>query len=190
MSVMSEPSGSGDCDSQLSAQLRSLPQLAPKRSAWPDLAQRLPGIAPAPVRSPRRWRSGWQCAAAIATVAIGLLLWRQPPPIRLGQTIPVASKLTALVKESQHWEQTLRQLDPYSGAVDARTALVSAEVEDLIGMTDLQLGAAPDLAEAEALWQRRIGLMRRLAEIRTDAAWQQARPDQQLSQLSFNQTVL
>ncbi|MDZ4812134.1 MAG: hypothetical protein SGI99_05895, partial [Pseudomonadota bacterium] len=57
-------------------------------------------------------------------------------------------------------------------------ALASAELEDLIGLTDLQLGATETDSQAESLWQRRVSLMSRLAEVRTQSAWQRGSTEQ------------
>ncbi|PIV32485.1 MAG: hypothetical protein COS34_12850 [Lysobacterales bacterium CG02_land_8_20_14_3_00_62_12] len=189
---MSESSAADDRDLALATSLRGLGLLAPRRSAWPELARALAVAAPAAAPRPRYRRRLWQFAAAASAVTVALLLWQPPPAPRVGldPARSVSTQANALMQESERWERTLRQLEPYSGAVDARSALISAEIEDLIGMTDLQLGAASDPGQMAALWQRRIGLLRRLAEIRTDAAWQQAQPDQQLSMSQFNPTLL
>ena len=53
--------------------------------------------------------------------------------------------------------------------IDAASAMASVELENLIGLTDLQLNATSRDDEAEALWSRRVELMTRLAATRSSA---------------------
>jgi hypothetical protein len=49
--------------------------------------------------------------------------------------------------------------------------MASAELENLIGLTDLQLNAADRDDEAQALWSRRVDLMTRLAATRAGSSF-------------------
>ena len=79
--------------------------------------------------------------------------------------------------QSAEWENALRRFEQQSIPMNAGSAMASAELEDLIGLTDLQLGAAADDREVASLWQRRVNLMSRLAEVRTQSAWERGNTD-------------
>ena len=52
---------------------------------------------------------------------------------------------------------------------DSRDLMAAVEVEDLIGLIDVQLGAAHDRNEALPLWRQRVALLEDLATIRGSA---------------------
>ncbi|AVP97874.1 hypothetical protein C7S18_12000 [Ahniella affigens] len=134
--------------------LRQLPLLQPERDLWASLAREL---APPQKRRPR-WPY-WLSAAA--AVLLTVLLWP-------GRTLPTTptepDALHAWIAHSQQLEGTLRQLE--SRPTDAETALAGAELEDLIGLTDLQLSVAEKPEDELALWKQRVLLMNELTELR------------------------
>lgn len=147
-----------DDDRALGEALRALPLRAPERDLWADLQRALPTQAPR-----RRW---WPVGlAAAAGLGLAFLLW--PMLQRLpGPDAPASAEdpRQAWIAESQALESTLRALE--GRPLDARSALAGAELEDLIGLTDLQLSVAERPEESLALWQQRVLLMNELAEVR------------------------
>ena len=83
---------------------------------------------------------------------------------------PSANTL-ALIAQSQQLDGLLATLDARSVPIDASAAMASAELEDLIGLTDLQLNAVTRDDEAQALWSRRVDLMSRLAATRAGSRY-------------------
>ncbi len=161
----------------LGTALRGLPLVSPARSALPDvlnqLARKRPTLA---ARQRPRWLA-W--AAGVMAIGIGVFVFGQRDTQQAVNAVPVvSSKLQALMTQSAEWENALHRFEQQSVAMDAGTALASAELEDLIGLTDLQLGAVQNDSQAEHLWERRISLISRLTELRTQAAWQRAYPEQ------------
>jgi len=182
------PASHDDGDLQLRAALRALPLLAPPTSALSSVlaahaARR--DVLPAARRRPQPL--AW--AAGLCAVALGLILLRSFDGSALIAEHAAPSKLDALMRQSAQWEQALRQFESQSVPTDAGTALASAELEDLIGLTDLQLGATENQDQAESLWARRVELMSRLAELRTQSAWQRANPDQNAMLLSASYPI-
>ncbi len=53
---------------------------------------------------------------------------------------------------------------------DSRDLMAAVEVEDLIALVDVQLGATRDRADALPLWRQRVALLEDLATIRVGAA--------------------
>lgn len=148
-----------DDERALGEALRALPLRAPERDLWADIARALPAQGKAPRR--RWWPVG---LAAAAGIAVAFLLWpiQQQVPERAS---PAAEDpRLAWIAESQALESTLRSLE--GRPLDARSALAGAELEDLIGLTDLQLSVAEQPEESLALWQQRVLLMNELAEVR------------------------
>jgi hypothetical protein len=171
-------------DRRLAEALRALPLLSPARSALPAV------LALSGKRTARTHRHlpGWMAwAAGLMVIGLGLFLFN-------GQAIDAerttaadvgaSADLQALMQRSLEWETALRRLEQQSMPMDAGTAMASAELEDLISLTDLQLGATENDEQAQSLWERRIRLMSRLAEVRTQPAWDKAFPDQSPTLLS------
>jgi hypothetical protein len=176
------PTGGGD-ERALRDALRALPTLVPPVSALPRLqaqwaAERRRGTnARRPVL--------WALAAGITALAIGVFVVRQPadhaatpaPEVTASAETGAAADIRALMAQSVEWEKALRRFEQQSIPMNAGSAMASAELEDLIGLTDLQLGAAADDREVASLWQRRVNLMSRLAEVRTQSAWERGNTD-------------
>jgi hypothetical protein len=166
-------------DAGLAAALRSLPAAAPPHDAWPLLAAR--------ARRARRRKHGWRIAipaALAAALALAIVLpdW----PTRHATTTPAttacagcgdaasATDAEAAVQawrtRSQHLQAWVHQIDdggaPLGGVALAR----AAELEDQIGLVDLQLGAGADTATQATLWHQRVVLLEALAMVRLSSS--------------------
>jgi hypothetical protein len=109
--------------------------------------------------------------AAIALLPIVLLRDRPAPDVERAPTIAAGAETAvdpatrlALIEQNQQLEAWVQaQGEPFDGA----TAYASAELEDLIGMLDVQLSMTQDAAAEDALWRQRLGLLGELASIRS-----------------------
>ncbi|MEO7433621.1 MAG: hypothetical protein ABIR62_16740 [Dokdonella sp.] len=166
-------------DPTLAAALRALPDAAPQPDLWPELA-----LALAKKRSrPRVWRTIVPAALA-AGLALALLLprdGRQPSitpavatstpanPSATPAAVPSgADELDGLHTRSQTLERWVAAVAARAPQ-DGRDLMAAVEVEDLIGLVDVQLGAAHDHAQALPLWRQRVALLEDLATIRGSA---------------------
>ncbi|MCQ4167748.1 hypothetical protein NM961_23855, partial [Tahibacter sp. P2K] len=78
------------------------------------------------------------------------------------------TELAALRGESARIEEWLRSLRADETPLDGRSLMAATEIEDMIGLVDLQLAAGSDAgADAPALWRTRVELLRELAAVRT-----------------------
>jgi hypothetical protein len=175
-----------ESDRTLASALRALPTAAPMPDLWSDLARAL-------VRKPRprRWR--YMLPAAIAaSVALALLVPRVrveqhavpshavPSPLVVATpsssatVIPLATpsgddtELDSLHHRSQSLERWIAAVAAHAPQ-DSRDLMAAVEVEDLIGLVDMQLGATQGDADALPLWRRRVALLQDLATIRGNA---------------------
>jgi hypothetical protein len=161
-------------DAALAAALRALPASAPAPDLWPALAGAL-----ARQQRRRRWRAALPVAIA-AGVALALLAPRlatrdadrhaQPAAVSLAST-PVAASATTGDTELAALRRRSRTLESWLAAVarapqDGRDLMAAIEVEDLIGLVDVQLGGARGDADALPLWRQRVALLEDLAAIR------------------------
>lgn len=161
--------------------LRALPDAAPQADLWPQLAQSL-----AQRRRARAWRVALPAALA-AGVALALLLPRvaeRDAPIVASMPAatptPTQDTSTTTAAATTNDVDTLRRrshsLETWIAAVSAqspqngRDLMAAVEVEDLIGVVDVQLDATRNDAEALPLWKRRVDLLEDLATIRGAAA--------------------
>lgn len=155
------PSFPGDPgDDALREALRALPLAQPNASALPALKARLARRRGGDAR--KRWLS-LAAAAAVCALALAPILREGVSP-----AAPVAAAdpaLAALIAQNQVYESALRRAS-FGGAPTGRDALAGAELEDLIGMLDLELSATGDAAAARDLWQQRLVLMQELATVR------------------------
>jgi hypothetical protein len=71
-----------------------------------------------------------------------------------------------LIARNRELEMMLRGIDPERMPLDAESALAGAQLEDLIGMLDLELSATEDDSRAHLLWQQRLVLLQELAAVR------------------------
>ena len=158
-------------DAALAAALQSLPLATPARSVWMELQNEL---ATAAMPNPkRRTLPKWiALAATLVAAVIGVRYYGSTAP-RDASTPPAgaapSAETLALIEQSQQLDAVLATLDARSVPIDASNAMASAELENLIGLTDLQLNAVRHDGEAQALWSRRVDLMTRLAGTRTNA---------------------
>ena len=172
-------------DAALAAALRALPQSAPQPDLWPELARALDRK-----RRPRAWRYLLPAALA-AGVALALLIPRSPtrdseaprvasvPATTSAPTTsaPDARNVTAPApgNEIEQLHERSQTLERWIAAVaarapqDSRDLMAAVEVEDLIGLVDVQLGGARGEADALPLWRRRVALLQDLASIRGSA---------------------
>jgi hypothetical protein len=163
-----------DHDRALAAALRALPDAAPQPDLWPGLAREL-----AARRTPRAWRTLVPLALA-AGLLLAVLLPRAlvresaPPEVAVvpAPTAPAVSvpddELDALRVRSQtleRWIAAVAARAPQS----SRDLMAAVEVEDLIGLVDLQLSGAHAPSDALPLWRQRVALLEDLATIRGSA---------------------
>lgn len=149
--------------------LAALPTPAPPADGW----QRLQGTLAA--RRRRAWLRRGVPLAAAALLALALApQWQRPAPVATevatgtqGQGASVGtSELAQAIAANQALEAALRGA-ARPGALDGRAAIANAELEDLIGMLDLELSDTRDDARASALWRERAQLLEQLAGLRT-----------------------
>ncbi|HVF36025.1 MAG TPA: hypothetical protein VND91_11940 [Candidatus Saccharimonadia bacterium] len=117
--------------------------------------------------------------AAIAVIPFALLSDRAPSDV---ENAPIAATSApsapttqgALIEQNELLEAWVRAQDePFDGA----TAYASAELEDLIGMLDVELAATRDVESQDALWRQRLGLLSELASVRSQGVTRLATND-------------
>lgn len=156
-------------DAALVAALRALPDASPMPDLWPDLARA------AEARRRRPWRYALPMALA-AGIALALVL---PKLANRDVTTPVSPAPVASVAaptidtdELSRLHTRSQSLERWVAAVaarapqDSRDLMAAVEVEDLIGLVDVQLGGARTDADALPLWRQRVALLEDLAAIR------------------------
>jgi len=154
-------------DRALIATLRAMPVLAPRESAWSALAAEL-AKTPRQQQAPRRNWPIWIGLAATLLAAVAGVRLLAPDDAQVdGSDNRPSAEILALIRQSQQLDETIAMLDARSVPMDGTSAMASAELENLIGLTDLQLNAVSRDDEAQALWSRRVALMTRLANART-----------------------
>lgn len=155
-----------DPDRALASALRALPDAAPQPDLWPDLARALHQR-----QHPRRAR--YLIPVALAAGLALALLW---PRAAIRQTVPDATPTVAteapardeiadLHQRSQALERWIAAAAAHAPQ-DSRDLMAAVEVEDLIGLVDLQLGATRGNSDALPLWRQRVALLEDLATIR------------------------
>jgi len=86
-----------------------------------------------------------------------------------------SSTQAAPAREIAQLHQRSQTLERWIAAVaarapqDSRDLMAAVEVEDLIGLVDVQLGGAQGDADALPLWRQRVALLEDLATIRSNA---------------------
>ncbi len=168
-----------DRDRALAAALRALPDARPQPDLWPELARAL-----GQRRASRKWRYAIPFALA-AGVALTLLVPRlatrepQAPTAPVAMDIPATTampssansardELSGLRSHSQMLERWISAVSAHAPQ-DSRDLMAAVEVEDLIGLVDVQLGATRNNADALPLWRQRVALLEDLATIRGSA---------------------
>jgi len=156
-------------DAALAAALRALPDAAPVPDLWPDLARSLDA------RRRLSWRYALPLALA-AGIALALVLPRlthrdatpSPPATPVANVTAPANdtdELSQLHKRSQSLERWIAAVAARAPQ-DGRDLMAAVEVEDLIGLVDVQLGGAGTDADSLPLWRQRVALLEDLAAIR------------------------
>ena len=80
-----------------------------------------------------------------------------------------ATDIGTLQTRSRALEQWLRDTGAASAPQSAQDLAASAEIEDMIGLVDLQLGATDSTDAALPLWRRRVALLEDLSTLRYSA---------------------
>ena len=159
-----------DIDAQDPLGLARLPLLNPDRDAWPAIRQALEADA-APARPVRHWRLGALAAAASVLLVFGLVRFGKDTanteaqlaePLAQTQTlaepllVPASGSLPELIALSQQLETRVRGLRENTGGIPARSAVYTAELEDMIARVDGEISMDP---EAVNLWAQRVNLL-------------------------------
>jgi hypothetical protein len=156
-------------DAALAAALRALPESAPMPDLWPGIARSLDA----------RRRRPWRYALPVALAAGIALAFVLPKVIDRDATItepatPVAKtsapasgadELSRLHRRSESLERWIAAVAARAPQ-DGRDLMAAVEVEDLIGLVDVQLGGARTDSDALPLWRQRVALLEDLAAIR------------------------
>jgi len=164
--------------------LRALPLAAPPGDEWTPLRERLQPLH----TRPSAWRRYALPAALAAALAGAFLILRTPPAsapatvahvgassstngtqaVQLHNAQNAANqpdRLAQLQQRSQALERWLRETGRDAAPLQGQDLAAAAEIENLIGLVDVEL-AAPRQTRAPALWQRRVGLLEDLAALR------------------------
>lgn len=154
------------------ARLKALPALRPSRDLWPAVRVRRQS---ARHRRQARWTSVVGLMAA-ASVALALFVKQVGHP----PTADASAQLQAVQQRSQVLEAALNHYNPDARVIDGRTARMSQELEDRIGVLDRQLEAAQlrQMRQSEQeqqqrmleLWRERVGLLDALVDVHVTRA--------------------
>lgn len=177
----------------LAQALRAMPLHAPERSAWPELVAQLRGMQAQP-RSRRRYLLPAALAAGIVLAVLAAFALRhrtvdpqtsvatvaQPGASKVENaangtnvkdtnpfdgTLDNQTKLVALQDRSEALEHWLHETGSAAAPLNGQDLAAAAEIEDMIGLVDVQLQASPNQREA-ALWRRRVALLEDLTALR------------------------
>lgn len=151
--------------------LRALPPAEPQPDLWPDLARALHARR----RRPWRYALPAALAAGIALFALAPRLTTTDPGLPAtrptaaaeASTAPSAAReLSVLHQRSQALERWIATATV--APLDGRDLMAAVELEDLIGLVDVQLGATRGDDDALPLWRQRVSLLEDLATIRVN----------------------
>lgn len=159
----------------LTVALRRLPLAEPPADLFADIAATLQAR-----RSRRRWLLP---ASLAASVALGWLLVRSEWPsraandtARISTTAATTAAPASAAIELQRLSDYSRRLEAWLAATsdsaprDGRSLMAAAELEDLVGLVDVQLSAARNPIESLPLWRQRVALLEDLAAVRSEPA--------------------
>ncbi|MEO8460084.1 MAG: hypothetical protein ABI451_06125 [Dokdonella sp.] len=168
-----------DSKRSLGAALRALPTSAPPRDLWPGLARAL---------NPPRRRARMLLPMSFAAAVLLALLWSLPIEHRVSPSAtpsaavvstsnvsapmtdsPADRELDRLRARSQMIERWL-QATSAQAPHDGRDLMAAAEVEDMVGLVDVQLSATRNDSDALPLWRQRVALLEDLSAIRAAPA--------------------
>ena len=169
--------------------LRALPLQAPERSAWSEIAATLQTPATT-TRRRARWPIAVAAAVALAFAALFATHRVQPSNTTVATIAPPAAsgvenaangtnvknadrakpadatlRLVRLQNRSQALERWLDETDRAAAPMGGQDLAAAAEIEDMIGLVDVQLEAAPHDSEV-LLWRRRVALLEDLTALR------------------------
>jgi hypothetical protein len=155
----------------LAEALRGLPMAEPPQDLFAQVSQSLRTR-----RSRRRW---FMPMALAASMLLGLLLMlpnatvtpsaivQSELPAKPVDTVATGSEIDRLRADSRILEAWLGGL-PGEAPRDGRSLMASAEIEDLVGLIDVQLSATRNDTESLPLWRQRVALLEDLASIRSE----------------------
>lgn len=166
-------------EAALATALRALPESAPEPDLWRGIMDSVDAQ-----RRHRRWRYALPAIAAAIALALLLPRWlaqdvQAPQPTPLVSAPATETRATtpsvSAADEITNLNQRSRTLERWIAAVaarapqDGRDLMAAVEVEDLIGLVDVQLGGARVDGDALPLWRQRVALLEDLAAIRGNA---------------------
>lgn len=168
----------------LAEALRALPLATPPEDLFARVSLSLQR------RRSRRRRVMPMALAASALLGL-LLVWpfgpEAPPSIvqtelpgQSGNVPTPANEIDRLRADSRDLESWLAGLSATTPR-DGRSLMASAEIEDLVGLVDLQLSASRNETESLPLWRQRVALLQDLASIRSE-------PLASMAQAGFSET--
>ena len=176
----------------LAEALRALPLQSPDRSAWPELAARLSRDSKLENRESKRSerirRFVIPAALAAALAGVFLVAYRHhdsgfsisdsdtatiSAPAASSNTNSAkvdnernsASHVEQLVERSQALESWLRKTGGAAAPLQGQDLAAATEIENLIGLVDVELSAPREMPDAD-LWQRRVALLEDLSALR------------------------
>ena len=174
----------------LAEALRALPQATPPRDVWQTLAAELATAqAPARNRARRRYALPAAIAAGLLAVAAAWLLMQHAHAPRVATVAPAPSsivrnganaangtsgrnaaadpeaQLLALETRSQQLEHWLSETRAAAAPLPGQDLAAAAELEDLIGLVDVDL-AGSTRTDALPLWRYRVNLLEDLTALR------------------------
>lgn len=163
----------------LAEALRGLPDAAPEPDLWPALAAQLQAgrVTAAPPRR-RHWHLGAGLALAASLIIAAMLPWS--PSRRVDDGVAMIPTTTSTTPDSAiadlGWmRQRSTQLEswlsdlPTPSVRDGRALMATVEIEDLIALVDVQLGATRGTEDALPLWRQRVALLEELSVLRSAA---------------------
>lgn len=171
--------------------LRALPLETPEDGVWPELAARLQQSQAASRSSDRAERLRRFVVPAALAAGLGLVFFatyqaRVTPSLPTTATVAPdtassntnsakvsnvhnasadAAQLAVLQQRSQELERWLSETGDVAAPLQGQDLLAATEIENLIGLVDVEL-AAPREMQDTGLWKRRVDLLEDLSALR------------------------